>query len=320
MVASRDCHAHMPATHCLQVSKWGFAPGADDTLALVDLADDGTQALLDAVAEAEAAGPAAGPNWGDAATAASGGSARSGAGGSPTLTSHLRGLQLGDCKENLMADGAAAVGGSCRRQLCDPGAAAAVLQPLGEARVAALGGVELELDDDAEVELAAGGLLLEGDSFCVWPDGGEDEGSLPLMGSPAASGGSHTGAPGEAATQQLGGAYTPVGEALQYATPVMQRRLSGGCEEEEEEAVVEAFSPGLRGRMLCCLEPSVGQVSCRGWAAAGCCGSWFPLHLRHSLVPSSRCCTASCVCLQRVTAGVWVTQHVPRITFPVCCN
>ncbi|EFN53840.1 hypothetical protein CHLNCDRAFT_135925 [Chlorella variabilis] len=254
-----------------QVGKWGFAPGADDTLALqLDLGD--TQALLEAVGQAAAADPTAAAQLQAAADGADGGAAP---GASPALEAHLEGLQLADSKENLPVEAAAvaAAPGATARSLSDPVAAAAALRPLGEARAAALGGVEVEWNVEAEAAVVAAGLP-EQDSFMVWVDDGE-EGSPPLMGSPAGSGGSQTCAapaaagaaaaqPGAAAKklEQAGTAHllSPAGEVVAgagFVTPVRQWPEGGAG----EVPALDPFSPSFRGRMLACLEPAVAEVS-----------------------------------------------------------
>lgn len=247
-----------------QVSKWGFAPGADDTLALqLDAAGDGdTQALLDAV-HAGPASPAgvplaaghpedadAGATWLQSASRPSP-ALRGGAQGSPftdalALQLGLQGLQLADVKENLPAGGCAwgAVGGTgCR--LGDPAVAAAVLQPLGEARAAQLGAV-VEADAEAEAALAeagtAGGAeLVRQDSFQVWEDDGDSQqqsGSTPIS------------ALAEQQVAAAAAAAAAEGDEAGYVTPLTA----------QPPALVDPFSPTFHARMLGCLEPAVPQA------------------------------------------------------------
>jgi hypothetical protein len=245
-----------PATRIrLQVDKWGFAPGADDTLALTlgqDLDMGDTQALLEAMPEASQDEPGAAEAAAAAAVPAGGIGAA--AGGSPALAAHLQALQLADNKENLLGEAVAAGGGGGGRRLEDPAVAAGVLCPLSEARAAALGGVEAEWDEEAEAALAAAGLP-QGDAFAVWADpaDGAASGSPPLMASPpASSGGSQTGPE----WRPHAGLGAEEGEGPGFATPVQQGADGGG----EAAAALDPFSPAFRGRLLSCLEPAVPEV------------------------------------------------------------
>ena len=269
----------------LQVGKWGFAPGADDTLALqLQLGD--TQALLDAVTAAAAADPVAAAQLQAAAAAG---------GASSGLTLHLQGLQLGggEDKENIVsAAAAAATATTCGRRLSDPSVAAAALQPLDAQRCEELGVCQEALDAEqvaavaaAAEELAAGDAAA-GDNFAVWCDAAAD-GSPPLMGSPLGSGNScqadaapvvNVGAaaspPLELQNQQQPevaevwqGAGPPAG--LQTpATPAAPIGSYGAA--EELSSPCDPFSPAFQSRMLACLEPAVAEVRRR----CGEPGSW----------------------------------------------
>jgi hypothetical protein len=248
-----------PLLACLQMSKWGFAPGADDTLAL-ELGD--TQALLEAVSAAAATNSTAAAQLQAAAGLGDGDST----GGllSPVglqLEQHLEGLQLSDCKENLMADPSAPAGGSsCGRHLADPAVAAAVLQPLSEARAAALG-LDLVFDAAAEAALAAGACSADlapagsgegqqqqgGDGFMVWADGEGD--SPPLMASPATSAGADS-------------PPVPTRDAYdqEWTTPVQPQQEQQQGDEVAAAPLVDPFSPTFQSRLLACLEPAVSEV------------------------------------------------------------
>lgn len=253
--------------HSVQVSKWGFAPGADDTLALrLDHAagEGDTQALLDAVGAASAA-PAETPA--DAAYGAVGpvadgflGAAR---GPMPAadlaLQLGMQGLQLEDVKENVPHGECAprSVGGSARCL----GAVSAVLQPLGEARVAQLG-VAVEADDAAEAALAEAGAvgdaeLARQDSFLVWADPEEQDAAGQQQ-----AGGTPTAAMAEQQVMAAAEAAA-AGEEAGFMTPLAA------------QAVVDPFSPTFHARMLGCLEPAVSQVGvgpCSALPAAGLLG------------------------------------------------
>lgn len=261
----------MPAgTILTQVSKWGFAPGADDTLALqLDMDGEGdTQALLDAVGAASVhaeapqhAGQHENGALGMAATwlqAAACSPPAHPQGPPPSedlaLQLGLQGLQLADVKENVpCGERAPRAGSGSGRRLGDPAVAAAALQPLGEARAAQLG-VAVEADDAAEAALAeaatAGGAeLAQQDSFQVWADPEEeDEGDQQqpgLSSTPIAA----------IAEQQVAAAAAAAaaGDEAGYATPVAA----------QPPALVDPFSPAFHARMLGCLEPAVSQASGR---------------------------------------------------------
>ncbi|KAL4440602.1 hypothetical protein ABPG75_003603 [Micractinium tetrahymenae] len=248
-----------------QVSKWGFAPGADDTWALnLNMPGEGdTQALLDAVGAASAV-PAAIPQHAWPRPLADG-AARVGAGdssgflpgyaqGSPptedlALQMDMQGLQLADVKENVpQGECTPQPAGGSGRQLSDPAVAAAALQPLGEARVVALE-VAVEADEAAEAALAeaatAGGAeLAQQDSFEVWADPEEDGGGQQqhLRATPIAA----------IAEQQVvaaAAAAAVAGEEAGFVTPVVA----------QQPALVDPFSPTFHARMLSCLEPAVSQ-------------------------------------------------------------
>lgn len=160
--------------------------------------------------------------------------------GSSALRDGMAALRLSDCKENLVADGAAV--GVCGRQLREPGAEAAALQPLGSSRAAAVGAA-VEADAAAEAALASG--LPDQDSFGVYAD--SDGCSLPRMGSPT----SRAVSPEVAGEEEAG-----------FVTPLQQAPALGA---EGAPLLVDPFSPGFHARMLACLEPSVAEVRLRGW-------------------------------------------------------
>lgn len=229
-----------------QRGKWGFAPGADDTLALT-LDDGDTQALLDAASLA-AAVPLHRLSEEDEDEERGGSPCCSDNGGD--LQHGLAGLRLSDSKENLPVSGEERCAGADRRSLRIPAAAAAAaLQPLGEAQCGELG-LALEADVAAEAALADAAALhgsSDGDEFAVYAEG---SGSPPLMGSPRL---------------QLAGAAEEAEEG--FVTPVAAPASSG------QAALVDPFSPTFQRRMLGCLEPAVGEVrSCMLAAAAvaGC--------------------------------------------------
>lgn len=230
-------HTCLPAS-ALQVNKWGFAPGADDTLA-IHLGGEDTLALLEAAdlamaggsagsAELAASGSPPDGSMGEAAEAAAseGGSA---------LRDGMAALRLSDCKENIVAEGCAA--GISGRQLREPGIQAAALQPLDSQQAAAVGAA-VEADAGAEAALAAG--LPDQDSFGVYAD--SDGCSPPLMGSPT----SRAVSPEVAAEAEAG-----------FVTPVQQALVLGG---EGAPPLADPFSPGFHARMLSCLEPAVAEV------------------------------------------------------------
>lgn len=193
----------------------------------LDLEMGDTQALLDAVSLAAAADPAAAAQL------------QADADASGSLQAGLAGLQLSDCKENIMLGGqAGGVPGGSGRSLSDCGAAAGALQPLGEARAAALGLI-MDADAEAETALAAADVAAPGgDEFAVWAD--DSSGSPPLMGSPR--------------LQPLEGDQPAGKEEAGFATPVP---AAAG---EEGPVLVDPFSPAFQHHMLACLEPAVAEV------------------------------------------------------------
>lgn len=221
-----------------QVNKWGFAPGADDTLA-INLGGEDTLALLEAADLAVACGP--GSSGGLAGSGSPAGSTMAECADDLTgedslaLRDGMAALRLSDCKENLVADGCAA--GACGRQLREPGVEAAALQPLGSGQAAAVGAA---VQADAAAEAALAGGLPDQDSFGVYAD--SDGCSPPLMGSPT----SRAVSP-EAAAEEEAGFVTPVQQAAAVA-------------EEGAPLLADPFSPGFHARMLSCLEPSVAEV------------------------------------------------------------
>lgn len=194
--------------------------------------------------------------------------------GDASLQLGMAGLQLSDCKENIVGEGAAALGTSCRLA-CAEGAAAA-LRPLGDARAEALGAA-CEADEAAEAALAAGGggdaqELPQQDSFEVWGDGSTsgDSCSLPRMGSPNLQpcGSPVAAAAAQAAEEAAAGFLTPPPAA---AAP----GLAG-----QEVAPVDPFSPGFQRRMLGCLEPAVAEVGGAGCEGAALLASFSPAAAR----------------------------------------
>lgn len=232
-----------PHPTCLQgTSKWGFAPGADDTLALM-LGDGDTQALLDEAGASLAAAPAALAAAEAYQPAGRGASNDDGTDDSGALQAGLAGLQLGDCKENLVQPGAEGSHGACpaRRSLADPAVASGALQPLGAARAEGLG-LAMHADAASEAALAAAGGKEDpaGDEFEVWAD--DSTGSPPLMGSPR--------------LQQPG---SMAGREEDFLTPVQTAPGEG-----EGPPLLDPFSASFHSRMLACLEPGVQEVRGRG--------------------------------------------------------
>ncbi|PRW05791.1 mitotic checkpoint serine threonine- kinase BUB1 [Chlorella sorokiniana] len=215
----------------VQLNKWGFAPGADDTLA-INLGGEDTLALLEA-ADLAVGGGSAGSSVLAGSPTDSGMAAGVAGEGSSALRDGMAALRLSDCKENLVADGCAAV---TSRQLRDPGAEAAALQLLGSSRAALVGAA---VEADAAAEAALGGGLPGQDSFGVYAD--SDGCSMPLLGSP---------------TSRAVSPEAPAEEEAGFVTPLQQAAALGG---EGAPLLADPFSPGFHPRMLACLEPSVAE-------------------------------------------------------------
>ncbi|PSC71993.1 mitotic checkpoint serine threonine-kinase BUB1 [Micractinium conductrix] len=223
----------------LVVNKWGFAPGADDTLAL-DLGD--TQALLAAADAAAASDPVAAAALHAEVADDSLAMGQSADGEAAQLALGMQDLHL-EGKENPPAgEGGSGAAGS-RRCLADPAVAAAALQPLGDARAGQLG-VVLEADAAAEAALAAAAddvAAPPGDEFEVWADG-ECSSPMPM----AASGAAIADEPAAAANEEKAGYLMPVAAG--------------------QPALVDPFSPTFQGRLLDCLDPAVSE-----WPGVYCC-------------------------------------------------
>lgn len=208
-----------------QVSKWGFAPGVEDTLAL-DLGD--TQALLvDGL----------GSDDGDSGPAGHGEGAPSSG-----LALHMQSLKLSEGKENILPEAASA---AAHRDIHDAAVAACALQPV-HADARALGGIAMLEDEAAELALVGGegaedGGLPQDDSFGVLPDND----SLPLMGSPAGS--SSEVAAGEGAPGQQGEQGSMPGASLAAATVDPFRPGF-------QASMVDSLDPPLTQASLCSCE------------------------------------------------------------------
>lgn len=212
-----------------QISKWGFAPGREDTMAL-DLGGD-TQALLLEVegAKATAGGSALERSVAGAASTPSSDAALP----LEALHSHMQGLYLSEAKENLVLEQpAAAPAAGVGRNIRDAAAAASALQPLSDERAACVG-VDVLPSEEAEDALALGlGVTaLEGaasipadDSFDVF----------------ASSSSTNCGA-----------------ESVEQVQPAEQQwadQVSAG-----EGPTVDPFRPSFQPQMLASLDPPVTQ-------------------------------------------------------------